>query len=162
MRRSRPTSYILVPLGILAVGLLCLIMRVYDIEPIRSDRCLASSDLVWYAIAGVSLLVTVWVVWEFPSGQLLVPVPTSAFAVLFFILVFPGVIVTAVDAAHAPVAAYSSVFSIVAFDLGVIVTTVLLRFRQHTVVKAFLSKIGSMSQLDRVQMRPLIIYRSST
>jgi len=157
MRSSRLVSCILVLPVVLVVGLLCLVMQAYGIELVRPDRYFVSSDLVRYVAAGVAFLVTVWVVWEFSAGRFLVLVPTAAFAVVFFILVFPGVIVTAPDAGYGPLAAYGYIFSIVAFDLGVIATTAGLRFRPRSEVHSFLSKTDSIRQLDRAHMTWLVI-----
>lgn len=127
-------------LGILLINL--------KFDLFRYDRFFISTDIFRYFAAIIVMFFTGNVIKKYSIGNNLIFVPTLVFCFLFFILVFPGVIITAPEDYYGNIAAYGYILSVVAFNIGVIWSSKIFKFRPNNEIELFYKKSNSVRGLN--------------
>jgi len=123
----------------------------YNLDLFRYDKFNISTDFFRYFVSFVVLLLTIIIIKRYSVGNNLIFVPTLSFSFLFFIMVYPGVIITAPENYYGNIAAYGYILSIIPFDIGVILASKIYKFCPKQEIDEFYAKSNNIRRLDNVE-----------
>ncbi len=129
------------------VVIVLLFLSMSDFEIFRADVYYVSNNIERYVLSGIAYIFTYFIAKKFVVGNHLIFLPTITFFLLFLFLVYPGVMITSPNTSSGNMAFYGYLFSLILFNIGIVVSTTINKFKPNLEIEKYYEKVNNIKRI---------------